>query len=138
MPKFAGFPTLCAAPEGTIFSTYTHEVAGLYRKGKSLPTSPFTADHYGGPWSDFYYHTLLAEPEGHDEPPVAFNEPLHGGRWGNLDPEEKFIIYDAEDVRKMQTLLQPPTPACTCEGKGPDPGDHRGSCPMNANTQYFG
>ncbi len=114
MPKVVGLQELCEQPIGAIFSEFDPDIVRcLFRKGTSLPKEPMDAETqkwYGGRWCDFFYHTLLAEvnhnkrvKEG--EQPI-WNDPNMGGRWGNLDPKEQFVLYDDKDIATMISLLQ--------------------------------
>lgn len=109
MPKLHTFREFTALPPGAIFSTSDQfgNVRGLFRKGTSRASAPETEDHYG-PWADFYYHDLL--PDATDGDATNWPDIHDGGRWGNFDPEELFVVYDGTDVAKLVGMLTGTTP----------------------------
>lgn len=123
MPKVVTLAELCAEPNGAIFSTFDPNiVAGLYRRGETLrhDQTPDSLAHWGGEFADFFYHTLLAEVDSdksRGEPKDSvFRNPRHGGRWGNLDPEELFVVYDPADIYYIIEFL---TGTATVKGEKP-------------------
>lgn len=113
MPRVVTLEELCAEPVGAIFSAYEPcIVSGLYRRGRVLR-------HGAGLTSDFFYHTLLAAPclTGNlpaEDKDHTFCDINAGGRWGNLDPTELFVLYSTDDLAAMVQFL---TGEVTVEGE---------------------
>lgn len=107
------FQELCAQPIGAVFSVFVPcMVEGLYRRGRILSHSGEQSlnDYYCGPYSDFYYHSLVATPNdstmGSDDPKKqTFWNIGDGSRWGNLDPGELFVLYEPFDIETIVSLL---------------------------------
>lgn len=105
MPSFIALSTLCELPPGSIFaeSDQHGNAKGLYRKGKTIPNRP---KHSGGAYADFYFHNLLVTMDFvADSSGNGFVDIEDGARWGLYDPAQAFVLYDADDVRKLVGLL---------------------------------
>lgn len=120
MPKLHTFREFTALEPGAIFSTSDEfgNVGGLFRKGTSLAAGPDTQDYYG-PWADFFYHDLL--PDAKDGDAKTWPDIQDGGRWGNFDPKELFVVYDARDIDTLVGML---TGRLTVEGEKPNGGGY--------------
>lgn len=121
MPKLLKFREFMVLPPGTIFSTSDEfgNVDGLYRKGTSLRSGESTEDYYG-PYADFFYHDLLPDAkDGDPSKPDAWGDIGDGGRWGNFDIDELFVVYDQADIAKMVGLM---TGTDKVEGERPNGG----------------
>lgn len=102
MPRLVQLNELCALPNGTIFSTSDEwgNVRGLYRKGDTIKMP-----HASLP-QDFLYHDLLPDSESTDRTEImTFPNITDGGRWGNFDPDEYFVVYSEEDVKTLVMML---------------------------------
>lgn len=90
---------------------------GLYRRGEALRCDQYgdakinkdMVDTYKGVYSDFFYHDLLPWPDektmGLDPKEHTFHDINDGSRWGKFEPDELFLLYDEEDIKKMVGLL---------------------------------
>lgn len=119
MPRVVTLEELCNEPVGAIFSAYEPcIVSGLYRRGRVLLNGLALAKP-GNYAHDFFYHTLLAAPDLNgphqpDDKQQAFCNINAGGRWGNLDPTELFVLYSPDDLAAMVQFL---TGEATVEGE---------------------
>jgi hypothetical protein len=85
--KIVEFEEFCRLPEGTVFSYWEPCISsGLYRRGAVISFD-------GGP-RDFYETSLKAESY-NGEPPVV---DLVESRWGLFDYDQKFVVYDKDDI----------------------------------------
>jgi hypothetical protein len=96
-------------PPGTVFSGYEPcIVSGLYR----LDPSEQLRGEPGARYVDFFYTNLLADcteaANGRADALDAGGLELAdgGGRWGNFDPDELFIVYEPADLLKLIGILQ--------------------------------
>lgn len=105
MPKLLKFEEFLVLEPGVIFSTSDEwgNVKGLFRKGTSLETSEDNRDYYRGIYADFFYHALL--PDAEDGDATKWPDINDGRRWGNFDPDELFVVYDADDIKKLVGML---------------------------------
>lgn len=120
MPRFVGLQELCQQPVGAIFSTsdQSGNVAGLYRRGEARKCDETDVEYYKGEYCDFYYHDLIPSSDGHDTVTADFPDIDDGGRWGNYDPNEVFVLWDESDRRKMAAFI---LGSAVVEGEQPPP-----------------
>jgi hypothetical protein len=116
--KIVGLQELCASPSGTIFSAFdSNTVSGLYQFDSALDpmTDPELISYYHGVHADFFFYDLTPratsrQRHGYPEEPVSNDNTevyfaVGGGRWGNLEPDEQFIVYETEDIKKLVGYL---------------------------------
>lgn len=85
--RIVGFEEFCSLPEGTVFSYWEPCItSGLYRRGEVISFD-------GGP-RDFYEASLKAESYNGEQPVVDLGE----SRWGLFDYDQKFVVYDRDDI----------------------------------------
>jgi hypothetical protein len=103
---------LCKLPIGTVFSTHAKDSMPCFN-----PQLFILCERSGGE-NDFYYLPVHGQFEGTDDFEDDFNAnlKLDSGesvamdantvyRWGMYDPEELFVVFDNNDVKKIVMVL---------------------------------
>lgn len=93
--KIVNFYELCAMPKGTIFAEWTPCVVGELQRLDDII--------YGddGKPTDYFYCDVAAFMPNGDGPCVS----SCGGRWGAFDYDEKYLVWEKEDVERMVRIL---------------------------------
>lgn len=90
------FEDFCNLPDGTIFSFWEPCVAeGLYRREEVLYDD-------SGHRIDFWMMSLIAESDAHGSGPAVCVDQF---RWGMYEYDQKFAIYEKEDLGKLAWAL---------------------------------
>lgn len=90
--KLITLSDMIACPEGTVFTAYRpHLCTGLFKKLGNIDQK------------DFWYVNLL--PVSDDEGLIEFGT-MNGERWAHYDPNEQFVVWEADDVDLLAKVLE--------------------------------
>lgn len=96
--RILGLNEFAALPVGTVFSCYDPAIVrGLFVKGETCKNS-YDNLH------DFFLRPVFPQQFASDSPALT-DEIGAMERWGEMDPEALFMVYDADEVLTMRQLL---------------------------------
>lgn len=119
--RVVGLQELCQQAGVVLFSELdpdSHDPRGLMRRDEPLrcdryedpATNREMVEWYGGVYCDFFYRELMPDGEmdtfdESDPRGQTYRRPGISGRWGNLQPDELFILYEEEDLKVIRQLV---------------------------------
>lgn len=118
--RLVSFAELCEMPEGTIFQEYTpHYLGGLCIFGGAIrntdgPPRDFLVAELlpqcavGSYWSSSKDKPKLEGGSEVDDNGLYIVTPDGYGRWAKFEYDRKFLVWDAEDRRRLATWLFDP------------------------------
>lgn len=117
--KLVSFHELCEMPEGTIFQEYTpHYLSGLCVFGGPLKVDGKPRDFLeaellpqcslGSYWASSSDKPKLEDGSEMDDNGFYIVTPDGYGRWAKYDYDHRYLVWDAEDRRRLATWLLDP------------------------------
>lgn len=94
--RIVGLDEFAGLPAGTVYSAYDPAIVrGLFVKGETIQNDD------GWP-ADFFETEVVPQQIDNDDSPEGIGM---RGRWGEFDPDAKFVVYDRDDVAQIVALL---------------------------------